>query len=73
LLCLLLPGCGGDQALKKPLQPAGTTAETGSNAVSPATEDERLLAFFEEIFERDVSQSPNSRQLGRKTKITALG
>jgi uncharacterized protein (DUF885 family) len=70
LLCLLLPGCGGDQApVEAAAQPAGTIAETAATPLSPATEDERLLAFFEEIFERDVSQSPEFQaELGRKTE-----
>ena len=45
-----------------------------AGSVSPAIddgaggEDQRLLAFFDEIFERDVSQSPEFQaQLGRKT------
>jgi len=46
-----------------------------AGSVSPAieegagSEDERLLAFFDEIFERNVSQSPQFQaQLGRKTE-----
>ncbi len=59
---LLLVACGGESA------PPATTAV--DSAPPPAvSEDERLAAFFEEIFERDVAQSPTFQaQLGRKTE-----
>ncbi len=49
------------------------TSDAHSNlpvtTVSPDQEDQRLAAFFDEIFERDVSQSPEFQAyLGRKTE-----
>ncbi len=48
---------------------------SASNALSPATlgeaksEDQRLAVFFEELFERNVSQNPEFQaRLGRKTE-----
>jgi len=49
-----------------------TTEVSGAKpatTTSPDQEDQRLAAFFEEIFERDVSQSPEFQgYLGRKTE-----
>ena len=59
---LFLVACGGES------EPPATSAV--DTAPPPAvSEDERLAAFFEEIFERDVAQSPTFQaQLGRKTE-----
>ncbi len=69
LSALALAACGPAD------EPAKTTAETRPPATAepaPAaamTESERLAAFFEEIFERNVAQSPQFQaQLGRKTE-----
>src|SRR5690606_36129752 len=53
----------------RPAATATGTASTAAATAGQASEDERLLAFFEEIFERDVSQSPEFQaELGRKTE-----
>ena len=45
----------------------GTTEPV--TTVSPDQEDQRLAAYFEELFERDVSQNPEFQAyLGRKTE-----
>ena len=46
-----------------------TDARLPVTAEDPALEDQRLAAFFDELFERDVSQSPIFQAyLGRKTE-----
>jgi len=60
---LILVACGPGTET-----PAGSAKEPVNTAV-PEQEDERLAAFFEEIFERDVAQSPEFQAyLGRKTE-----
>jgi uncharacterized protein (DUF885 family) len=47
---------------------SATTAEPETNP-APISEDQRLATFFEELFERDVNQSPEYQAyLGRKTE-----
>jgi len=46
-----------------------TGTEAPVTVADPAQEDQRLAAFFDELFERDVSQSPMFQAyLGRKTE-----
>lgn len=72
LVCLALVACGPDESTIEPA--AGPTVEPSPAPVTPMraddrSESERLAAFFEEVFERDVAQSPEFQaQLGRKTE-----
>jgi len=67
-LCLLIPALFLG-ACERNSETAKTEVTLPVEAVSPAQEDERLAAFFDEIFERDVSQSPMFQAyLGRKTE-----
>jgi hypothetical protein len=51
---------------------SATTAEPETN-LAPISEDQRLATFFEEVFERDVNQSPEFQAyLGRKTEESGL-
>jgi len=68
LLCLLIPVLflGACERSSETVEPVAAEPTT---AVSSVTEDERLTAFFDEIFERDVSESPMFQaRLGRKTE-----
>ena len=59
----LLSACGPNAGTNE-TQPAAPAV-----VISPAQEDQRLTAFFDEIFERDVSQSPEFQAyLGIKTE-----
>jgi uncharacterized protein (DUF885 family) len=71
VLTLLLVAC--DRSSETAETPAPTAPATTSTidqvATGAVTEDELLLAFFDELFERDVAQSPEFQaQLGRKTE-----
>jgi uncharacterized protein (DUF885 family) len=78
VISFLLAGCQQETPPAVAVQPDAamnvTPASQGNAQVSDqasdqASEDERLLAFFEEIFERDVGQSPEFQaELGRKTE-----
>ncbi len=66
--CLLIPALFLG-ACERNNETAKTEVTVPVEAVNPAQEDERLAAFFDEIFERDVSQSPMFQAyLGRKTE-----
>jgi uncharacterized protein (DUF885 family) len=73
ILLLLLVACDRDSDSSQPTTESardGGISKTVGDKVASAfsTEDQRLLAFFEEIFQRDVSQSPEFQaQLGIKT------
>jgi uncharacterized protein (DUF885 family) len=68
LLAVLLVACGRETGEAPPPSPAETAVATPAPEAAQPTEDERLLAFFDELFERDVAQSPEFQaQLGRKT------
>jgi uncharacterized protein (DUF885 family) len=73
VLLLLLSGCNRDQAPAE-TDGAGNGAASvaeaaGEQSAEAVSEDDRLLAFFQEIFDRDVSQSPEFQaQLGIKTE-----
>ena len=61
-MALLLVACGGESA-------PPSTSDVDVVPPPAASEDERLAAFFDELFERDVAQSPVFQaQLGRKTE-----
>jgi uncharacterized protein (DUF885 family) len=63
LLTLLLSAC--ERGAETPV----TTNPPPAESEQPDQEDQRLAAFFEEIFERDVSQSPEFQAyLGIKTE-----
>jgi len=68
-LALCLAACDREPTSTAP--PDGPTADASRVAQSAAemqNEDQRLAAFFEEIFERNVAQSPEFQaRLGRKT------
>lgn len=56
-------------ACERSAEPTGTTTAEPETTANPINEDERLATFFEEIFERDVDQSPEYQAyLGRKTE-----
>ena len=68
ILALILSACEPDPGTDQ----AGTV-QTGTAApvasAEPAGEDQRLAAFFEEIFERNIGQSPQFQAyLGRKNE-----
>ncbi len=68
LLCLLIPVLFLG-ACEQNNETAETRVEAPAPLVNPAREDERLTAFFDEIFERDVKASPMFQAyLGRKTE-----
>ena len=68
LFCLLIPVLFLG-ACERNNETAKTEAAVPVEAVNPAREDERLAAFFDEIFERDVSASPMFQAYqGRKTE-----
>ncbi len=63
MLALLLYAC------ERSTETATTSTTRPDTTASPDQEDQRLAVFFEEIFERDVSQSPEFQAyLGRKTE-----
>ncbi len=64
-ICIVLAGCTPSQD-----QPANSTpAEATAVAGNPAGESDRINAYFEEIFNREVAQSPNFQtSLGIKTE-----
>jgi len=63
MLALLLYAC------ERSNETAGTGTALPATTSNLDQEDQRLAAFFEEIFERDVSQSPEFQAyLGRKTE-----
>ncbi|HET6564452.1 MAG TPA: hypothetical protein VFG52_03480, partial [Xanthomonadales bacterium] len=66
LVTLTLLACESESTPAAKPEPVPVAPE----ATSPqASEDERLLAFFQEVFDRDVSQSPEFQaQLGIKTE-----
>lgn len=57
-LGLVLTGCGEDDATQPPS--SGQPPESGADA-QPQTESERLNAFFEDVFDRDLDRSPMSQ------------
>ncbi len=62
-LVLILGAC------ERNTETSGAGANLPVTTANPDQEDQRLAAFFEEIFERDVSQSPEFQAyLGRKTE-----
>lgn len=67
LLFLAAVSLGACKPADEPV--AGTAPATGNTSNATAmSEDERLAAFFEELFERDVAQNPEfAARLGRKT------
>jgi uncharacterized protein (DUF885 family) len=68
LLVFLLVACGREPGEVQTAAPAESTPVTPAAATVQPTADERLVAFFNELFERDVAQSPEFQaQLGRKT------
>lgn len=69
LSVLLLVSCDrGSESAQVSTDPAAVLPQAGTES-SQATEDQRLLAFFDEVFERNVSQSPEFQaQLGLKTE-----
>jgi uncharacterized protein (DUF885 family) len=68
LFCLLIPVLFLF-ACERHKETAETRVEAPVPLVNPAREDERLTAFFDEIFERDVKASPMFQAyLGRKTE-----
>lgn len=68
LFCLLLPALF-ISACERSNETIETHAATPAPAVNPASEDERLAIFFDEIFERDVNASPMFQAYqGRKTE-----
>jgi uncharacterized protein (DUF885 family) len=65
-LALLLTAC--DRGAEAPQPASATRAPSDAPSMNTEQQDQRLLAFFDEIFERDVGQSPEFQaQLGRKT------
>jgi uncharacterized protein (DUF885 family) len=68
LLCLLiitliLGAC------ERSTEPSVTEQTTPPTSIDAAQEDQRLMAFFDELFERDISQNPEFQAyLGRKTE-----
>jgi len=67
-LCLLIPVFFLG-ACERNNETAETRLEAPAPLVNTAKEDERLAAFFDEIFERDVNASPMFQAyLGRKTE-----
>jgi uncharacterized protein (DUF885 family) len=68
ILAMLLGAC--ERAPETPEAVTSTGSETTSQDQSAHDqEDQRLAAFFEELFERDVSRSPEFQAyLGRKTE-----
>jgi uncharacterized protein (DUF885 family) len=66
-LTLLLTACERGAEASRPV--AATPAPAEATTMTTEQQDQRLLAFFDEIFERDVAQSPEFQaQLGRKTE-----
>lgn len=62
-LVLILGAC------ERNTETSGAGANLPVTTANPDQEDQRLAVFFEEIFERDVSQSPEFQAyLGRKTE-----
>jgi len=56
-------------ACKPSTEVSGSTKVEPETSVSQINEDQRLATFFEDIFERDVNQSPEYQAyLGRKTE-----
>ena len=65
LIVFLLFASGCEQSVESPV---GTPSANGGTTIIEQ-EDQRLAAFFEELFERDVSESPEFQaRLGRKTE-----
>jgi uncharacterized protein (DUF885 family) len=68
-LTLLLTACDRGAEAPQPIAATTPPATAAVTAMTTEQQDQRLLAFFDEIFERNVSQSPEFQaQLGRKTK-----
>jgi len=56
-------------ACERSTESSVTGQTTPSNTINPAGEDQRLATFFNELFERDLSQNPEFQAyLGRKTE-----
>lgn len=67
IIALLLSACG--PGTETSTQSSNSGPEKPVTTASPDQEDQRLAVFFDEIFERDVSQSPEFQAvLGRKTE-----
>jgi uncharacterized protein (DUF885 family) len=68
LICLLIP-LAFLSACERSSETVEPVAAEPATVVNSVTEDERLAAFFDEVFERDVSESPMFQAyLGRKTE-----
>jgi uncharacterized protein (DUF885 family) len=66
-LTLLLTAC--ERGAEAPQPVAATPAPAEATTITTEQQDQRLLTFFDETFERDVAQSPEFQaQLGRKTE-----
>jgi uncharacterized protein (DUF885 family) len=69
LIFVLLLGACERNAEPVVTEPVVTEQETPPTSIDPVLEDQRLAVFFDELFERDVSQSPQFQAyLGRKTE-----
>ena len=56
-------------ACERSTESSVTGQTTPNNAINPTGEDQRLATFFDELFERDISQNPEFQAyLGRKTE-----
>jgi uncharacterized protein (DUF885 family) len=66
---LWLAACDREpESTAPPAGPAADASATAQSAAEKLSEDQRLAAFFEEVFERNVAQSPEFQaRLGRKT------
>jgi len=66
---LWLAACDREpESTAPPASPAADASATAQSAAEKLSEDQRLAAFFEEVFERNVAQSPEFQaRLGRKT------
>ncbi|MDZ4730052.1 MAG: DUF885 domain-containing protein [Xanthomonadales bacterium] len=69
LLSLLLVGCERETEQPQTAAEPSTALPQAAEQSAQLSEDGQLLAFFDELFERDVSQSPEFQaELGRKTE-----
>jgi uncharacterized protein (DUF885 family) len=65
---LWLAGCDRDAEESRSAGTAPVAEEAGNSEPAAPTVDQRLAAFLDEVFERNVSESPEFQaQLGRKT------